>query len=156
MRHINGIIFKSRKLLPTKESLMKHFLLLVITLFSIQLLSAQTQTERVEAETAKLRQLYQLDESQATEMRRIQQRRFNNIEEIASLQQSDFSLWVQKRRAIQTNTEGSVRRMLRPEQLTVFDQQMRQRRIEDSNFIKEMQQQGRTKEQIELLLLGRE
>ncbi len=135
---------------------MKHFLLLVITLFSIQLLSAQTQTERVEAETAKLRQLYQLDESQATEMRRIQQRRFNNIEEIASLQQSDFSLWVQKRRAIQTNTEGSVRRMLRPEQLTVFDQQMRQRRIEDSNFIKEMQQQGRTKEQIELLLLGRE
>lgn len=156
MRHINGIIFKSRKLLPTKESLMKHFLFLVITLFSIQLLSAQTQAERIEAETAKLRQHYQLDETQTTEMRRIQQRRFNNIEEIASLQQSDFSLWVQKRRAIQTNTDGSIRRMLQPDQLPLFDQQMRQRRIEDSNFIKEMQQQGKTKEQIELLLLGRE
>lgn len=135
---------------------MKHFLLLVITLFSAQLLSAQTQAERIEAETTKLRQLYQLDETQTAEMRRIQERRFSNVEEIASLQQSDFSLWVQKRRAIRTNTEGSIRRMLRADQLVVFDQQMTQRRIEDSNFIKEMQQQGKTKEQIELLLLGRE
>lgn len=135
---------------------MKHFLLLVITLFSAQLLSAQTQAERIEAESVKLGQRYQLDETQMAEMRRIQERRFSNVEEIASLQQSDYSLWVQKRRAIRTNTEGSIRRMLRADQLAIFDQQMTQRRIEDSNFIKEMQQQGKTKEQIELLLLGRE
>lgn len=135
---------------------MKHFLLVVIALFSTQLLTAQTQAERIEEETTKLQQRYQLDEAQVVEMRRIQQRRFSNIEEIASLQQSDYNLWIQKRRAIRTNTEGSIRRMLHAEQLPVFDQLMTQGRIEDSNFIKEMQQQGKTKEQIELLLLGRE
>lgn len=135
---------------------MKHFLFVVIALFSTQMLTAQAQAERIEEETTKLRQRYQLDEAQVVEMRRIQQRRFSNIEEIASLQQSDYDLWIQKRRAIRTNTEGSIRRMLHPEQLPVFDQYMTQRRIEDSNFIKEMQQQGKTKEQIELLLLGRE
>ena len=135
---------------------MKHFLFVVIALFSTQMLTAQAQAERIEEETTKLRQRYQLDEAQVVEMRRIQQRRFSNIEEIASLQQSNYDLWIQKRRAIRTNTEGSIRRMLHPEQLPVFDQYMTQRRIEDSNFIKEMQQQGKTKEQIELLLLGRE
>ncbi len=134
---------------------MKYVLVFMLSLAALGL-GAQDQRALIEQETRQQTALYQLDENQAQQMLHIQERRFSNLEEIEPLRASDYGLYLQKRRAIRTNTDASVRRILRSEQLEIYNEQMVQRRLSDSQFIKEKLQEGKTKEEIELLLLERE
>ena len=133
---------------------MKYCIIAFLLCISLGL-KAQDIESRVQSETASLVALYQLDEVQTQEMLRIQERRFNNQQEIEVLRTSDYRLYLQKREAIRINTESSIRRMLRPEQEEIFNDQSAQARLDDSRFIKEMLQAGKTKEEIELLMLER-
>lgn len=134
--------------------LMKYCIIAFLVCVSLGL-QAQDTPSRAQSETATLTALYQLDEAQTTEMLRIQERRFNNQQEIEPLRTTDYRLYLQKRHAIRVNTDSSIRRMLSPEQITIFNDQQAQRRLADSQFIKEMLQAGKTKEEIELLVLER-
>jgi hypothetical protein len=134
---------------------MKYVLVFMLSLAALGL-RAQDQRALIVQETQAQMALYQLDENQAQQMLRIQERRFGNLAEIESLRAGNYPLYLQKRRAIRTNTDGSIRRILRPDQMEIYNQQMTQRRLADSEFIKSKLQEGKTKEEIELLLLERD
>lgn len=119
-------------------------------------LSAQNTAERdVDQVVAEYTAQYQLTEAQQAEMRVIEERRRRNLAEIAPLETTDHHRFLAKRQALRRNTEGSIRRMLTPEQREIHDQVLIDRRIETSSLIKEWRAAGKSKEEIELLLLER-
>ena len=134
---------------------MRYIVLAVVLSFSLSL-SAQSDhqaeiTQAVSEQTA----LYNLTPDQQEEMGVIQERRFRNLDEIAVLEQSDYRLFLEKKRAIRLNTDGSIRRMLTEAQREIHDEQLIAYRQETSDLIRQYRQEGKTKLEIELLLLER-
>ncbi len=99
---------------------------------------------------------YSLDAEQAIQAYKIQERRLRNEAEITALKETDNLLYLQKRKAIRIGTEGSLKRMLTPAQMEVFNAGVSARRIKDSDFLKDLKQKGLTQEQMKLALLERE
>lgn len=97
--------------------------------------------------------LYNLDEKQAANMYVIQERRFRNLAEIEPLKEQDYQLYLQKRKAIRSGTEGSLNRMLDEGQRKIFNAQLLERRKRKSVFIKKLRLQGASKEEIQTALL---
>ena len=85
----------------------------------------------------------------------IEERRERNLTEIEVLRESDYHLYLRKKQAIRTHIQGNIRQVLDKEQRLVLDQDVRQYRENTSNLIREMRQQGKSKEEIELMLLER-
>ena len=134
---------------------MRYFALALILSVSISL-SAQSDhqteiTQAVNEQTA----LYDLTSDQQEEMTVIQERRFRNLDEIAVLEQSDYRLFLEKKRAIRLNTDGSIRRMLTEAQREIHNQQLIAYRQETSDLIRQYRQEGKSKQEIELLILER-
>lgn len=116
---------------------------------------AQTNNANVQQSVDELTTRYQLDSDQVKEMYVIQERKERNLGEIESLKESNSPLFFQKKQAIRENTLGSIRRMLNEEQRLMLDQEKIAYRKETSEFIRQYRAEGKSKEEIELLLLER-
>ena len=99
---------------------------------------------------------YGLDAEQGVKAYKIQERRLRNEAEITALKEADNLLYLQKRKAIRIGTEASLKRMLTPAQMDVFNAGVSARRLKDSDFLKELKLKGLTQEQMKLALLERE
>ena len=99
---------------------------------------------------------YGLDAEQGVKAYKIQERRLRNEAEITALKETDNLLYLQKRKAIRIGTEGSLKRMLNPAQMDIFNAGVSARRLKDSDFLKELKLKGLTQEQMKLALLERE
>ncbi|MEM9261022.1 MAG: hypothetical protein AAGA62_15370, partial [Bacteroidota bacterium] len=78
---------------------------------------------------------------------------FRNLEDIASLEAEDYRLFVQKKRTVFRHTERTLMRLFNEDQMAILHAQQVERRVAMSTRIKELQAEGKTKEEIELLLL---
>lgn len=99
--------------------------------------------------------LYNLDAKQADQAYKIQERRLRNEADIASLKETDNKLYLQKRKAIRTGTEATLKRMLNASQMEIFNARAAERRKQDSDFLKEMKIKGMSQDQMNLALLER-
>lgn len=107
----------------------------------------------IQKDTEALVALYQLDETQATEMLVIQERRYRNLSEIEVLKKSDELKYYYKLRSIRKGTEASIRMMLTEEQMKIFNNQILERRKKEADVVKQMRLNGASKEQIEKALI---
>lgn len=128
-------------------------LILFLTLSATMM--AQTRSASVEQAVQELNQRYQLNDQQIAEMYTIQERKERNLAEIAPLEATDYRIYLEKKRIIRTHTEGSIRRFLNEEQRQIQREEQMAYRRATSAMIKQLQAEGKDKEEIELLLLKR-
>lgn len=128
------------------------FILLFFTGFALM---AQDRSADVVKAVEDLATRYNLDQAQLKEMYTIEERKERNLAEIAPLEATDYREYLVRRQTILRHSEGSIRRFLTQEQRLVQDRERAAYRLETSNLIKEYQRQGKTKAEIEQLLLER-
>lgn len=129
--------------------------MLILFLILSGTMMAQDRSATVEQGVHELTELYQLNDQQVEEMYTILERKERNLAEIAELEQSDYRIYLEKKGIIRKHTEGSIRRFLNDDQRRIQYQQQAEYRIATSNMIKELQAAGKTKAEIELILLER-
>jgi hypothetical protein len=129
--------------------------MLILFLIISGSMMAQSRSASVEKGVQELTQRYQLNEQQVAEMYTILERKERNLAEIAELESTDYRVYLEKKRIIRTHTEGSIRRFLSEEQRQIQREEQLAYRRTTSNTIKELQAAGKTKEEIELILLER-
>ncbi len=134
---------------------MKYIALALFLSLSVGLFAQSDRPAEIAQAVSEQTALYDLTAEQQAEMLVIQERRFNNLDEIEVLRESDYKYFLQKRRAIRLNTDGSIRRMLSPEQRSIHDQQLIAYRQATSDLIRQLRQEGKSKEEIELIVLER-
>lgn len=134
--------------------------LIAIAVFMMGLtlsMSAQTnmQVDPVAVQKATDEQvaLYKLDANQAKEMYKIQERRLRNLQEIETLKEQNYDLYLAKRKAARTGTEGSIKRLLTPEQRPILEAQQMERRKQEGEKIQSMRAAGASKEEIQKAIL---
>jgi len=140
---------------------MKQFFWSMVLLLAGAPLLAQETAISIDRESARkaadeMIAMYSLNAEQAVKAVKIQERRLRNEAEIASLKQTDNLLFLQKRKAIRIGTEASLKRMLSPTQMEIFNAQVSARRLKDSEFLKDLKQKGMTQDEMKLALLERE
>ena len=133
---------------------MKKILFVVLSLFVMGGVFAQgTVDTKVRKAADEMIEMYNLDEKQAVTALEIQERRFRNLAEIASLENTNKDLFRHKYKAIQSSTDASLRRMLNEEQMAVYNQRKSELRTKRAAKISELKEQGMTLEEIEYALL---
>ncbi len=134
---------------------MKTKLFILFLLAGSCSLWAQDRTPAIDAAVAEQTAHFELRPDQVEEMYVIEERRARNLAEIEVLRESDYRMYLAKKQAIRTHIQGNIRQILDKEQRMTLDQDIRQYREATSNLIREMRQQGKSKEEIELMLLER-
>ena len=134
---------------------MKKLILSLTMLICVMTLWAQSASSKpeIQKEVEALVALYQLDEAQTAKVQVIQERRFRNLAEIEVLKNTDEKQYWHKRRAIRNGTEASIEMLLNEEQMKVFHTQISERRQKESAIIKQMRQNGASKEEIQDALI---
>ena len=109
------------------------------------------QSERTPAQqmTDKLTEKYNLTEEQQAEMLTIQQRTFNDLEEIAHLKKSNVSLHIQKMRALKMGMEGSMERIFNADQRAILAQEKAAFRQQKSVLYSDLKAKGASALQID-------
>ncbi|MFM8484807.1 MAG: hypothetical protein ACKOCH_00610 [Bacteroidota bacterium] len=133
--------------------------LLIFALLATQTLFSQIMTPADDAAmrntTGQLTEKYHLNADQAKQVYQIQQRKNRNLAEIASLQQSNQSLYQAKIRSIQEGSLANIRRVLNSkEQVDIFQKTQAEVRNLRSARRKEMTTQGASKEAVEAAVLA--
>lgn len=129
--------------------------LFILFLIAGTSLWAQDRSPAIEEAVTQQTAHFELRPDQVEEMYVIEERRARNLAEIEVLRESDYLLFLQKKKAIRTHIRGNIRQILDKEQRMILDEDMRQERIAMKNLALEMQEQGKSKEEIELMLLER-
>lgn len=130
---------------------MRYIVVFVLFLgLSAHLQAQSVDSGQVKAEAEALIDTYQLTEAQEAEAYTIAERRLRNQAEIAHLQSSDRTLYLQKKNGIREGEIVSLRRLLNEDQLPVLQAEIVERRKRASDLIREMKSQGATREAIQL------
>lgn len=129
------------------------FILSAVTL-TVTAQSSNVSNE-VNQAVAELTSLYDLDDKQVEEMTVIQQRYFKNLADISPLKDTDRTKYLQKISANRKGTDASIHKMLNPNQRVIFGEQQAQRRVAESEIIKELKAQGLSNEEIRLQVIER-
>lgn len=116
---------------------------------------AQDRSAALEAEVAKQTAHFELRPDQVEQMYVIEERRARNLAEIEVLRESDYRLYLQKKQTVREHINGNIRQILDKEQRMILNQDIRQYREATSDLIRRMRQEGKSKEEIELVLLER-
>lgn len=116
---------------------------------------AQDYSANVLQSTNEASTRYHLDAKQNAQMLIIEARRERNLAEIETLKETDYTLYLKKKKAIRENTIGSVNKILNNEQRAILDQEKTAYRLETSDLIKQYKTEGKSKSEISLLLLER-
>lgn len=140
---------------------MKQFFWSMVLLLAGAPLLAQETAISIDKEAARkaadeMITRYSLNAEQAVQAYKIQERRLRNEAEITALKETNNLLYLEKRKSIRLGTEGTLKRMLTPAQMEIFNAGVTARRLKDSDFIKELKQKGLTQEQMKLAMLERE
>ncbi len=130
----------------------KLFILFVLAGSSLW---AQDRSTAIEEAVAKQTTHFELRPDQVAQMYTIEERRARNLAEIEVLRESDYRLFLQKKQDVRTHTDGNIRQILDKEQRMILDEDLRQYRLTTRNLIRQMQEQGKPKEEIEMMLLER-
>lgn len=137
---------------------MKKYLLLIPALFLALSTFAQQEVAStdpaVQEVVQKFTTKYQLTQEQETKMVKIQQRRLRNLSEISSLEQQDPAKFLQKRKAINSGTEVSLKMMLNKEQRALYDKSRMEIRQKKAAKSAELKEQGMTSKEMEPYLLA--
>jgi len=129
--------------------------ILVLFMLVVGILVAQERSAVVEQSVATLTKRYLLNETQVTQVYVIQERLERNLAEIAALEATDYRLYLGKKQTLRTHTEGSIRRILNENQRAIQRQDQEAYRRMTSETIKNLQREGKSKQEIELVLLER-
>ncbi|MCB0642756.1 MAG: hypothetical protein KDC44_14005 [Phaeodactylibacter sp.] len=138
----------------------KLFFLGSLFLMTTVVVSAQQQDPqaygKAQEMTSLLAQAYNLDENQTDKMFKIQIRKYNDINLVASLRDQDQQLYVRKMNAIFDGANASIERMLTKAQQPTFRQQAIDLRKRKAEMARQLQAQGIAPKQIELALVEME
>ncbi len=99
--------------------------------------------------TEKLTALYELDADQVEKMYQIQMRKQTQLTEIQPLETSDAKTYLTKLKAIQNGNEGSIKMLLKPEQLKAYQFNYMRMRKERSDKATALKNQGMSADEIE-------
>lgn len=133
---------------------MKNIFFSILSLFLVVSVLAQgTVDPKVRKATDEMIKVYNLDEQQAVTALEIQERRYRNLAEIASLKNTDIDLYQHKYKAIQQSTDASLRRMLNEEQMVIYNRRKLDIRNKRAEKTAELKEQGLSMEEIEDALL---
>lgn len=134
---------------------MKKFILFLPLLLAASLLSAQELSESsINTATTEAVALFNLNEDQIPEMRKIQTRKLRNLQEIESLKNDNYNLYLQKKSAVRQGTEASLSRLLNEEQKAILTSLQIERRKKASALIRKMKQEGASPEEIKLAVMA--
>lgn len=130
--------------------------LLIIALLSF-FATAQVQAQaadrsEVQATADAFAERYQLDADQAEKAYKIAERLHRNQAEIAPLQASNRSLYLQKKNAIREGTTASIRYLLTESQMPLLNAELIERRKQESKLIDRLKAEGASREEIQLAL----
>jgi hypothetical protein len=128
---------------------MKKSILILAAFALLGGLYAQSQGPDVQQALTEAVNLYQLDSEQAVEMLKIQERHFSNLGEIESLRESDRPLFLQKKNSIRELTQASTRRLLNEQQISIYNQQLIERRKREAALKERLKMEGASKEEIQ-------
>lgn len=131
----------------------KVFFIALSLSLTISVLAQGSTDPRVTKAANEMVRIYNLDEKQAATAVEIQERRFRNLAEIASLENTDKNLYRHKYKAIQQSTDASLRRMLNEEQMAIYNQRAIEIRNKKAEKTAELKEQGLSMEEIEDALL---
>ena len=131
----------------------KLLLLLPLFMLSLTLSGQVVPVSEISDQTDALTDVYNLDDKQAAEMYKIQERKFRNLASIEHLRQENEELYFQKLKAIQYNTDVSIQRMLNSDQMRIFYQRSVDRRQQQAALARKMHDEGASPAEIERALL---
>lgn len=131
----------------------KFFFCTLSLLFAAGVFAQGTVDPNVRKAADEMIKIYNLDQKQSAVALEIQERRFRNLAEIESLENTDKDLYRHKIRAIQQSTDASLRRMLDEEQMTIYNQRKMDIRNKKAARSAELKEQGLSMEEIEDTLL---
>ena len=103
--------------------------------------------------TAKLKETYLLDAVQVAKMEAIQVQKQKNLDEIEKYKNTNSALYVRKRQAISTGTNGSVERILNKEQMKTFRMQQSAIRLARAKKTEEFRTSKASELQKQIILL---
>ena len=135
---------------------MKKIILSVfLAIFALSVFAQKTSTEERPAvkATKTLVEKYQLTPVQEAKMLKIQTHKFNNIDQIASLETTNSEKYVQKMAANARQTRFSIRMMLDKEQVKILNKEELELRKKRSEIAQKMQKEGASKQDIQKALL---
>jgi len=136
---------------------MKNIFFSILSLFLAVSVFAQGSADpKVRKAADEMIKVYNLDEQQAATALKIQERRYRNLSEIASLENTDKDLFRHKNKAIQQSTDASLRRMLNKEQMVIYNQRKLEIRNKRAAKTAELKEQGLSPKEIENALFEME
>lgn len=118
-------------------------------IFAVSVFAQGSVDPKVEKAANEMIKVYNLDEDQAEVAFEIQERRFRNLAEIESLENTDKDLYRHKYKAIQQSTDASLRRILNEEQMAVYNQIKLDLRNQTAAKTAELKEQGLSMTEIE-------
>jgi len=129
-------------------------LFLVLSLsFTLSLFSQDSAVPAIYEDASAMANRYQLDEQQTAKLADIITTRNNNLAAIEDLRNTNGPTFWQKRKAIYTGQQASVKRLLNSrEQQLLFAEQHTANRIVESKLLREMIEAGHSKETAKLLV----
>ncbi len=140
------------KVLKTRE--MKKIFFSMLSLFlAVSMFAQESVDPKVRKSADEMVKMYDLDEQQATTALEIQERRYRNLAEIASLETTDIDLYRHKYKAVQQSTDASLRRILNEEQMLIYNQRQSEIRTQRAAKAKELKAQGLSPKEIDDALI---
>ncbi len=133
---------------------MKKIFFSILSLFlAVSVIAQSTLDPNARKAADEMIEIYDLDEKQSATALEIQERRYRNIAEIASLESTDKDLYRHKYKAILQSTDASLRRMLNEGQMAIYNQRKMDLRERKAAKTAELKEQGLSMTEIENALL---
>jgi len=107
--------------------------------------------DQVNLATATLTAQYNLSNAQQTKVRKIVEVQVQNLEQIATIKDTNPNAYLAKKRALREYLEGKLSQILTNKQLSLLEKQQTDRRAAEQALRKKMK--GASKEEVELALL---
>ena len=127
---------------------MKNFLTALLMVFA-GLVIAQDHASTPKEAASRFTSILDLDAKQQLKMIQIEENKAKNLSEIAAYKTSDYSLYIRKRHSVADGAAGSVRLMLRKEQMPKYEVYIREQRNLRFQKVKTLMSAGATKEEID-------
>jgi len=133
---------------------MKKVILSCMMMLFVMSTFAQKKAERsAETDTQALVEKYNLSNAQEAKVLKIQQRKYKNESQIASLESTDIDTYLKKRGTNEEQNKFSILRILNEDQKKQFKQDERDLRVKRGTLSHKMQKQGASPIEIKKALL---
>lgn len=129
--------------------------LLFFTGFSSSLLAQDTYpiSQEALASAKAFQERYGLSEGQMLKMAKIEARKERHLSTVAGIAQQDRELYLQKMTHLYKGRENSIRLLLEERQLTLFEEDLQELRIQKAQTRAELRKSGLSEDEIQLRLL---